>query len=119
MPKYKVRKFKEPTFDQFTTLLARLTPEQLKHVQDISRHFEGEDMGFGNDHRTPYKKVLPGVWKDIQAATSGAHLVGGLVSEHFEHRDNPNFHRGGGLMMAIKGLRPPLPSVPASSMSDK
>ena len=103
MPKYR-KKFKEKTLDQMVTLLARMKPDQLSSLQKLSKHMQGHDVGYGDKHRTPYKKVLPGVWEDIQRAQHGTQLAGGILHEALQHKHDPHFHSGGGLYDGLGSL---------------
>ena len=73
-----------------TTFLHRMPAEGFKQFQKVARDAK-------NGHIKLKHKVLHGALDDIMRAGDPTALTRGLIQEEYEHKNDPNYHRGGGL----------------------
>ena len=84
-------------FKDWTIVAARLRPKELQSLQELARHYRGKKTQFSKLSRDPGRKILRGVFDDIESAKSGPELARGMIHEHKQHKHDPDFHKGGGL----------------------
>ena len=115
MPRYRQRKKGSANFGKafpettnvahWTTFCSRLKPAELESLQEIARHYNGKKTRYrGVVPPKPDRKILRGVWDDIEGAQHGAELAAGIVHEHQQHETDPDFHKGGGLWSGLMSL---------------